>query len=70
MKWAGGSIARERATYRDDGHWPPPILDDPWKQVPDADVAAWRARHPEATCSDRTARCLTWLEREFRGRRA
>ena len=25
-------------------------------------VAAWRVAHPEATCSERTARALAWLE--------
>jgi len=29
------------------------------------DIAAWRARHPEATCSERTARALAWLEAEW-----
>ena len=29
------------------------------------DIAAWRKRHPEATCSERTARALAWLEAEW-----
>jgi hypothetical protein len=32
-------------------------------------IAAWRARHPEATCNDRTALILAELERDFGGGR-
>ena len=30
-------------------------------------IAAWRARHPEATCGDAVAKRLADLEREFGG---
>ena len=38
---------------------------EPWLCIPDEEVAAWRARHPEAFCSGRTARILTWLAGAF-----
>ena len=40
---------------------------DPWKDLPMAEVEAWRARNLEErwATTDRTARALAWLEREF-----
>lgn len=37
----------------------------PWHCLPPADLAAWRARHPECVGPDDKARVLLWLEREF-----
>ena len=37
----------------------------PWVLLSTRDVADWRLAHPEATCSDRAARCLAWLAQEF-----
>jgi hypothetical protein len=45
--------------------WPAPRPQDAPEGVRPEEIAAWRAAHPEATCSERVARCLTWLEREF-----
>ena len=48
----------------------PTYTGPPWRQrepevpVTEAEVAAWRWRH-EATCSDKVARCLATLERDF-----
>ena len=41
---------------------------EPWLCVTARDIAAWRTRHPEATCRERVARPLAWLEATF-GRR-
>ena len=43
---------------------------DPWTDLPVAEVEAWRARDLSNrwATSDRTARALAWLEREFSGR--
>ncbi len=30
-------------------------------------VTAWQTRHPEATCSEKTARALAWMAQEFGG---
>lgn len=67
MKYLG-SHARDKATYKSDrapietlGHWPQP---EPEVPVTDAEVAAWRARH-QATCSDKIARLLCALERDY-----
>ncbi len=38
---------------------------DPPECVTEEQVKAWRARHPEATCSERTAKVMAWLEMEF-----
>lgn len=49
------------------GHQPgsnPSTIPAPEKLLSTRDVAAWRVRH-EATCSDRAARCLAWLEQAF-----
>ena len=35
---------------------------DPWLELAPEIVADWRRRHPEATCSTRTASALAWLE--------
>lgn len=43
----------------------PVSLTEDWKLLTAEDVAAWRTRHPEATCSDRAAKCLAWLELQF-----
>ena len=40
---------------------------EPWECVSDEEVAAWRARHPTATCREGSARGLAWLAREFGG---
>jgi hypothetical protein len=45
--------------------WPASEPDNVPEAITPEDLAAWRARHPEATCSDRVARCLAWLTREF-----
>jgi len=37
----------------------------PWLLLAEQEIAAWYLRHPEATCSNRVARCLAWLEEEF-----
>lgn len=37
----------------------------PQKLLSEREIAEWRPAHPEATCSDKTARCLAWLEGEF-----
>ena len=48
----------------------PTYTGPPWRQpepevpVTDAELAAWRARH-QATCSDRVARLLCTLERDY-----
>lgn len=59
-----GEHARERATYRDDGHWPPMVAEVP---VTDTELAAWRIRW-QATCSAKVGRLLCALERDY-GRR-
>ena len=38
---------------------------DPWLCLSAADLRAWKRRHPEATCGERVARPLVWLERTF-----
>ena len=35
---------------------------DPPQCVPQAEVDLWRARFPEAVCSDKAAKVLVWLE--------
>ena len=46
-----------------------PKLPEPWKDMPKAEVDAWRARNlPERwATSDKTAAALAWLEYEFGG---
>lgn len=46
----------------------PSRLGSPWVVLSEREIADWRRAHPEATCSDTTARCLTWLTQEFGGR--
>jgi len=41
--------------------WPQPVAEEP---VTEAEVAAWRERW-QATCSDRVARLLCALERDY-----
>jgi len=64
VRFAGilGLIPHAPAHYRDDGHWPPPLKEEP---VLEADLARWRVAYPEATCSDRIARLLAGLMRDF-----
>jgi hypothetical protein len=38
---------------------------EPWQCVTNEQVRAWRRRHPSATCSERTARALCWMEEAF-----
>src|SRR3990167_6668397 len=41
---------------------------DPWRQIPIEDVLAWVSETPDRiNLSERTARCLYWLEKEFGG---
>jgi hypothetical protein len=40
---------------------------EPWQCMTAYDVATWRARHPEATCSEVVAKCLSWMGKEFGG---
>jgi hypothetical protein len=37
----------------------------PWLLLSEQEIAEWMIRHPEATCGERTARMLAWLELEF-----
>jgi hypothetical protein len=39
-------------------------IGSPWLLLSEREVAAWRLR-AHATCTDRAARCLAWLEQEF-----
>jgi len=57
-----GYLCHGPAQYRDDGHWLPP---EPERPVTEADLARWRAAWPDATCSERTARTLAALLRDF-----
>ena len=41
---------------------------EPWQCLTAANVAAWRAAHPEASCGEQPARGLTWLAQEFSAR--
>lgn len=65
MKWSL-EFARERATYRTDRYWPRrPAIEGP-ENVSSGELAAYRMAHPEVTTpSEKIARCLCWLEREF-----
>ena len=38
---------------------------NPWTEIADVRLAAWRFEHAEATCSDHVARMLTWLREQF-----
>ena len=64
MKFAQplGYLGHGPAHYRDDRHWPPLELERP---VTEADLARWRAAYPAATCSEKTARTLAALLRDF-----
>ena len=37
----------------------------PWLCIGDLELAVWRVAHPGVTTSDRSARCLMWMDREF-----
>jgi hypothetical protein len=45
--------------------WPRRRAEDDPASVTPEEIAAWRGANPEATCSERTARVLCWLTREF-----
>jgi hypothetical protein len=43
----------------------PSTTEKPWALLSEREIAEWRRLHPEATCSDKTARALTWLTQTF-----
>jgi len=43
----------------------PSRVPTPWLLLAEQEIAEWYLRHPEATCANRVARCLAWLEQEF-----
>ena len=38
---------------------------EPWTVYTSSDLLPWWGRHPTATCSERTAKALLWLEDTF-----
>ena len=44
-----------------------PGLDMPWRKLTPTDCLPWWAAHSEATCSEKTAKALVWLEDCFGG---
>lgn len=56
------ALGRPLPQYRDDGHWPPPAPDVP---ATDADVAAFLAAYPDATCTPTILRVLAQIHRDF-----
>lgn len=65
----GGYYLRPLPQYRRDGCWPPADLEDGPEGLSSGVLASFRLRHPEVTTpSEKIARCLCWLEREFGGR--
>jgi hypothetical protein len=49
------------------GRKSPSAIGAPWLLLSESEIAEWHVRHPEATTpSEKIARCLAWLEQEFR----